>query len=69
MNTTRTIILATLIMLALYDAWAATRGGADITISQFIINLVNVSPVAYGVMCVLLGHFGFPMVAKFRSKK
>ena len=69
MTTTRIIILATLIMLALYDAWAATRGGADITISQFIINLVNVSPVAYGVMCVMIGHCGFPMVAKYRSKK
>ena len=69
MTTTRTIILATLIMLALYDAWAATRGGADITISKFIVNLVNVSPVSYGVICVLIGHFGFPLVAKFRTQK
>jgi len=69
MTTTRTIILATLLMLGLYDAWAATRGGADVTISQFIVDLVNVSPVAYGVACVLLGHFGFPLVAKFRKKQ
>ena len=67
MTTTRIIILATLIMLALYDAWACTSGGVDASISQFIVNLVNVSPVSYGVACVLLGHFGFPMVAKFRS--
>lgn len=69
MTTTRTIVLATLLTLGLYDAWAATRGGVDVTISQFIVDLVNVSPVAYGVICLLIGHFGFPLVSKFRNKK
>lgn len=69
MNTTRVIVLGSLIALALYDAWACTAGNTDISISQFVVNMCNVSPVAYGVICVLIGHFGFLMVPKFKVDK
>jgi hypothetical protein len=67
MSNTRVIILGVLIALALYDAWVCTAGNTDISISQFIVNMCNVSPVAYGVICVLIGHFGFLMVPKFKD--
>jgi len=68
MSMTRVVVLGTLIALALYDAWACTAGNTDISISQFIIDMCNVSPVAYGVICILIGHFGFAMKSKFREK-
>jgi len=67
MNTTRVIILGTFIALGIYDAWVCTAGDTDISISQFIVNMCNVSPVAYGVICVLIGHFGFLMIPKFKA--
>ena len=67
MSNTRVIILGVLIALALYDAWGCTAGNTDISISQFIVNMCNVSLVAYGVICVLIGHFGFLMVPKFKD--
>lgn len=68
MNNTRVIILATLIALALYDGWVCTAGNTDASISQFIIDMCNVSPFAYGVICILIGHFGFAMKSKFKLK-
>lgn len=68
MSTTRVIVLAALITLALYDAWVCTAGNTDASISQFVIDMCNVSPVAYGVICVLIGHFGFAMKSPFRKQ-
>ena len=68
MSQTRVIVLGTLIALGLYDAWVVSAGNTDISISQFIVNMCNQSPVAYGVICVLIGHFGFLMVPKFKGK-
>ena len=67
MGITRVIMLATFVILGIYDAWVCSAGKTDASISQFIVDLVNISPVAYGVICILLGHFGFPMVSKFKS--
>jgi ABC-type sulfate transport system permease subunit len=67
MNRTRMIILAIWISLGIYDAWVCSAGNFEASISQFIVDLVNVSPVAYGVICVLIGHFGFPMISKFKT--
>jgi hypothetical protein len=67
MNTTRIVVLATFVILGIYDAWVCSAGKTDASISQFIVDLVNISPVAYGVFCILLGHFGFPMVSKFKK--
>jgi hypothetical protein len=67
MNTTRIVVLATFVILGIYDAWVCSTGKTDASISQFIVDLVNISPVAYGVFCILLGHFGFPMVSKFKK--
>lgn len=67
MSTTRVIVLAVLITLGLYDAWVCTAGNTDASISQFIIDMCNVSPVAYGVICILIGHFGFAMKSKFKQ--
>jgi hypothetical protein len=67
MNTTRIVVLATFVILGIYDAWVCSAGKTDASISQFIVDLVNISPVAYGVFCILLGHFGFPMVYKFKK--
>ena len=69
MNNTRVIILGALITLGLYDAWVCTAGNTDASISQFIIDMCNISPVAYGIICVLIGHFGFAMPPKFKSNK
>jgi len=68
MSTTRVIILAVFITLGIYDAWVCTAGNTDASISQFIVNMCNVSPFGYGVICVLIGHFGFAMPPKFKSK-
>jgi hypothetical protein len=67
MNTTRIVVLATFVILGIYDAWVCSAGKTDASISQFIVDLVNISPVAYGVFCILLGHFGFPMISKFKK--
>lgn len=67
MSTTRIVVLATFVILGIYDAWVCSAGQIDASISQFIVDLVNISPVAYGVFCILLGHFGFPMVSKFKK--
>jgi hypothetical protein len=67
MSTTRIVVLATFVILGIYDAWVCSAGKTDASISQFIVDLVNISPVAYGVFCILLGHFGFPMVSKFKK--
>lgn len=67
MNQTRVIVLSALIILGLYDAWVCSGGNTNISISQFIVDLVNVSPVAYGIICILIGHFGFAMPRKWRS--
>lgn len=69
MSTTRVVVLGTLIALGLYDAWVCSGGDTGISISQFVTDLVNVSPVAYGVICVLIGHFGFAMPHKWRSNE
>lgn len=69
MNSTRVIILGTLIALGLYDAWVCTAGNTDISISQFVVNMCNQSPVAYGVIMLLIGHFGFLMTPKFKDGK
>lgn len=68
MSQTRVVVLAAFIILGIYDAWVCTAGNTDISISQFIIDMCNVSPVAYGVICVLIGHFGFAMKSKFRKE-
>ena len=72
-STTRVVVLGTLIAIALYDGWVCTGGNTDASVSQFIVNLVSVSPVAYGVLCVLIGHFSFAMPSfsewKNRNKK
>jgi hypothetical protein len=68
MSMTRVVVLGTLIALGLYDAWVCTAGNTDASISQFIIDMCNVSPFAYGVICVLIGHFGFAMKSKFRKE-
>lgn len=67
MSTTRVVVLAAFIILGIYDAWVCTAGNTDASISQFIIDLCNVSPVAYGVICILIGHFGFAMKSKFKQ--
>lgn len=66
MSNTRVIVLAAFIILGIYDAWVCTAGNTDASISQFIIDMCNVSPIAYGVICILIGHFGFPMTKKFK---
>lgn len=68
MSTTRMVMLATFVILGIYDVWVCSSGNDSASISQFIVDLVNISPVGYGVCCILLGHFGFPMTSKFRSK-
>ena len=67
MDTTRVVVLGTLIVLALYDGWVCTAGNTDASISQFIIDMCNVSPFAYGIIMLLIGHFGFPMVNRFKK--
>ena len=69
MNNTRVIILAVFITLGIYDAWVVSGGNTDSSISQFITNLVDKSPVAYGVMCILVGHLLFPMSPKYPNQK
>lgn len=62
-------MLGSLITLGIYDAWVCTGGNTDISISQFIVNMCNVSPVSYGVICVLIGHFGFALPIKFKDNR
>lgn len=69
MSTTRVVVLGSMIALGIYDAWVVSAGNTDASISQFIIDMCNVSPVAYGVICVLIGHFGFAMKSKFKVDK
>ena len=69
MNNTRVIVLGTLIALGLYDAWVCTDGNTEASISQFIVDMVSVSPVSYGVICILIGHFGFAMPKFDRNKQ
>ena len=69
MSNTRVVVLGSLITLGLYDAWVCTAGNTDASISQFIIDMCNVSPFAYGVIMLLIGHFGFPMTKKFKNLK
>lgn len=69
MSQTRVIVLAVFIILGIYDAWVCTAGNTDISISQFIVDMVSVSPVSYGVICILIGHFGFAMPKFNREKK
>ena len=69
MSNARVVVLGSLITLGLYDAWVCTAGNTDASISQFIIDMCNVSPFAYGVIMLLIGHFGFPMTKKFKNQK
>lgn len=61
MGKTRIVVLGSFITLGIYDALVCSGGNSDISISQFISDLVDVSPVSYGVICLLIGHFGFLM--------
>jgi hypothetical protein len=69
MGTTRMVMLATFVTLGIYDVWVCSSGDDSASISQFIVDFVNISPVGYGVCCILLGHFGFPMTSKFKTTK
>lgn len=68
MSRTRVIVLAAFIVLGIYDAIVVSAGNTDASISQFITNLVDKGPFAYGVMCIVAGHLLFPMSPKHIKK-
>ena len=69
MSTTRMFMLAIFVIVGIYDVWVCSGGNDEYSVSQFIVDFVNISPVGYGVCCILLGHFGFPMTSKFKTRK
>lgn len=69
MSNTRIVMLATFVILGIYDAAVVSGGKTDASISQFIVDLVNHAPFAYGVICILIGHFGFPMTKRFTPQE
>lgn len=64
MGITPMVVFIFLIAMGLYDLYCVVFNGVTSSVSAFIVNLPFYSPMAYGVICITIGHLLFPMREK-----